>query len=549
MSITNQEIIDGIQDMVFVVRVSEDGSQFCYQLINRAVREKLLLTDEIIGKEIRQVNPEQLAVSLVEKYQQAVKQKSTYVYQDDYLISFARQRISETTLTPIIEAGKVTHLIAITRDITEQKKVEAQKLVSNQRLKFSRQRYKSLFDENTDPIAYLNVSGKIIRMNKASQLLLQQLYQSNQDRNIFDLIKTNDEDLVIRAFQETKLGQPQSVEITVMSEDQYEVRLQIKFIPMLLEREVQGVYLIFKDMTAERFAKDALLKSEERFRLIAEHSSDLIQILDQYGHFVYTSPSHEHVLGLKLADFENRKLIDLVDQRYHNRVQNYLKYAVRDRETKKVEVKFRNSSGDYRWFELKIEPVFDQQSIYQHTIVVARDIEERKLYEKKLRRLAYRDPLTGLANRRLFNDRLHQTIAKYKRYDQLFAVIILDLDDFKGINDQFGHDAGDQVIIQISQRLRKSVREMDTVSRLGGDEFIILLPDIGNKDNLKVFIQRVEKVLKLPYQVNNTSLFVGVSLGAVIPDKGNIHNKAIISQADKALYEAKRSGKNRAIIL
>src|SRR5699024_3276337 len=117
-----------------------------------------------------------------------------------------------------------------------------------------------------------------------------------------------------------------------------------------------------------------------------------------------------------------------------------LDLAIKERATKKVEVKFRHVQGDFQWFELKIEPVFLGDGDYDHTNIVARDIEDRKRYEKDLRRLAFRDPLTGLANRRLFDDRMRQVIAKVERDQIPFAVIMLDLDNFKGINDQYGHD-------------------------------------------------------------------------------------------------------------
>ena len=169
---------------------------------------------------------------------------------------------------------------------------------------------------------------------------------------------------------------------------------------------------------------------------------------------------------------------------------------------------------------------------------------------KELQRLAYRDPLTGLANRRLFNDRLNKVMAKFSRDQLPFAVVMLDLDDFKRVNDQLGHDAGDQMIVQIANRLKDVVREMDTVGRLGGDEFVILLATISNKGNLTQFIKRMEKRLKTPYYINNTSLNIGISIGAVMSNHKLIRNdKSIVTKADKALYEAKRAGKNRAIIL
>jgi len=550
MLITNQKLIDGMQDMVYVMRVGDDGESLYYQLVNQAVRDGLIFADELIGQELGQGISQEQTDSLRKHYQITIHEKKIHCYHDRFVSPFLGERLVYTTLTPIVEAEKVAYVLAVTRDVTEQKMVEKQRNISKQRLKVSRQRYKSLFDENTDPIAYLNPWGKIIRMNKSCQQFINQIYRHDQERNIFDLLKTADEELVIRKFEETKLGLPQSIDITIISEDHYEVKLQINFIPMNIENKVEGVYLIFKDMTAELFAKEALLKSEERFRLIAENSSDLIQIVDHQGYFSYLSPSHSRVLGYELIEFYEQNLIDFVAEDYQVQLKEQLELAIEERATKKVEVKFRRIQGDFQWFELKIEPVFSGNGDYDHTNIVARDIEDRKRYEKDLLRLAFRDPLTGLANRRLFDDRMAKVIAKVERDQIPFVVIMIDLDNFKAVNDQYGHDAGDQVIVQLSKRLLNTVREMDTVGRLGGDEFIILLPEIATKENLSGLIERLERILQKPYYIDNNHLNVGASFGAVLSDHQSVTRvNTIVTVADKALYEAKRTGKNRSIIL
>lgn len=546
----NQTLIDGIEDMVYVMRVGEDGESLYYQLVNQSVRDALLFADDLIGKEIRETSPADSVDRLMKEYKIAIAKQKPHYYQDHFNSPFSGERLAQTTLTPIIEAGRVTYVVAVTRDMTLQKTIETQRNISNQRLKVSRQRYKSLFDENTDPIAYLNMSGKIIRMNRACRQFISEIYRTDQERNIFDLLKTSDEDLVIDKFEETKLGLPQIVDVSVFGEDQYEAKLKINFIPMTLENKVEGVYLIFKDMTAELLAKEALLKSEERFRLIAENSSDLIQIVDQAGYLSYISPSHQRVLGFNISEFEQKKLVDFVAEKYIDKVEVYLDLAIREKNTKKVEVRFRHVEGDYHWFEMKIEPVFSADGSYHHTNVFARDIEERKSYEKELRRLAYRDPLTGLANRRLFDSQMEKVIAKTERDEIPFAVIMLDLDNFKEVNDDFGHEAGDQVIIQMSKRILNTVRDMDTVGRLGGDEFIILLPEIENKENLTRLIKRLEQNLQKPYQIESTYFRVGVSFGAVLSDHHAVSRlNTVVATADKALYAAKRAGKNRSVIL
>ncbi|MBM7540044.1 bifunctional diguanylate cyclase/phosphodiesterase [Amphibacillus cookii] len=548
MDLTKQALIDGMQDMVFVMRVSDDGKKFYYELVNHIAKKALNLTSEMVGKELNEVIPSTMATILTQQYQQVVQSKQTHTYEDNYFISNAGQKISETILTPLVSENKVSHIVAVTRDITNLKQVETQSLLSRQRLQYSRQRYKSLFDENTDAISYLNLSGKIVRMNRACEQLLKQINRTEDRRNIFDLISQQDLQFIKQTFDETLKGQAHTADTTVNSQDQYQIRLQIKFIPMIIEQHVQGVYAILKDMTAEHFAKDTLLASQERFRLIAEHSSDLIQLLDQDGYFVYLSPSHERVLGLQLIGDEREHIYDIMASDDHDSFNQHLKTAITYNKAQKFEVRFQNINADYCWFELQLEPVFSDAGIFKHSIVVARDIEARKTYEHELQRLAYHDPLTGLANRRLFNARLEQVISLYERNQKAFAVMMLDLDDFKGINDQMGHDTGDYVIEKLGKRLKQAVRDMDTVARLGGDEFIVLLPEIETKANLIHIIERIERTLQAAYRLKGNTFQVGVSLGAILLRQGHISASSVISKVDQVLYRAKRTGKNKSII-
>lgn len=546
MEIMNQNIIDGIQEMVFVMRVSADANQFFYLLINKKAREQLGMSNKLIGCELREVLAKDKASTIVKQYQETAISKKPSTYEDTYY-NINSYRVSETTLTPIIEEEKVTMIVAVTRDITAIKKAEQQTFISNKRLQLSRKRYKSLFDENTDAIAYMNGKGRLIKMNKACRQLISLVSQSERNYNVFDLIRPEDREDVLTTLQQTLSGKPTVINTSLCNGDHYQISLQVKFIPMIMEQEVQGVYAIFKDMTTERFAKKALLASEERFRLIAEHSSDLIQLLNQQGELVYVSPSHHKVLGYDLDNLTRITLFDLVIPEFRQPLIECLHVALEHRCLQKYEAKFQDIKHNVRWFELQLEPVFTEDGSFKHTIVVARDIEERKSYEEELRRLAYHDPLTGLANRRLFNARLEQVITMYERKKNPFGVIMLDLDNFKGINDQNGHEAGDLVIVELGKRLKHSVREMDTVARLGGDEFIILLPELQHKSHLLNVVNRIEQAIQMPWSIKNKQTTVSVSIGVVMPETPTRRLQDIVIKADQALYEAKRTGKNKAI--
>lgn len=185
------------------------------------------------------------------------------------------------------------------------------------------------------------------------------------------------------------------------------------------------------------------------------------------------------------------------------------------------------------------------------------DITERKLLESQQKNLAHFDVLTGLPNRKLFNDRLKLALAYAKRESKTLAVMFIDLDLFKEINDQHGHKVGDMVLKKIAQRLTTCVRETDTVARLGGDEFIILLPNVDNKSDIQTVANKIlETAVKYieivkPTETNNKSqlknLQVSASIGiAIYPEHGGTE-KTLIANADMAMYLAKKNGKNKAV--
>jgi diguanylate cyclase (GGDEF)-like protein/PAS domain S-box-containing protein len=174
------------------------------------------------------------------------------------------------------------------------------------------------------------------------------------------------------------------------------------------------------------------------------------------------------------------------------------------------------------------------------------DITERKSLENKLENLAHFDTLTKLPNRTLFSDRLRLALAYAKREKNMLAVMFLDLDRFKEINDLYGHEVGDKVLKQVSQRLVACVRESDTVARMGGDEFVILLPIIANERDAILVANKIVLAVVQPIEVANTKLHITCSIGIAIYPQHGIDEKILVINADMAMYQAKKNGKNQA---
>jgi diguanylate cyclase len=175
---------------------------------------------------------------------------------------------------------------------------------------------------------------------------------------------------------------------------------------------------------------------------------------------------------------------------------------------------------------------------------IAQAIVRRKLYQVELHRSANYDKLTELPNRSLFIDRLKQTFKQSKRYERKFALLFIDLDGFKTVNDTQGHDAGDNLLISVAERLLDCVRDSDTVARLGGDEFTIILSTITTSDNAKAVAGKIIEVLSEPFIIQDHDVQIGASIGiSIFPDHGD-DTEILLKKADNAMYQAKKEGKN-----
>jgi len=176
--------------------------------------------------------------------------------------------------------------------------------------------------------------------------------------------------------------------------------------------------------------------------------------------------------------------------------------------------------------------------------VISKDITERKRTEQQLAFMATHDPLTGLPNRMLFNDRLTVALAYAQRNRQKLTVMLLDLDSFKQINDTLGHSVGDQLLRAVGDRLKGSLRKTDTVARMGGDEFLLLLPQIARAEDAATVAQHIMKTFQAPFSLEGRELCITASIGiAIYPDDGEDVD-TLLRNADKAMYRAKQKGRN-----
>ncbi|HEX7298955.1 MAG TPA: EAL domain-containing protein [Solirubrobacteraceae bacterium] len=285
--------------------------------------------------------------------------------------------------------------------------------------------------------------------------------------------------------------------------------------------------------------------SEERFGSLVQHASDLITVLDAEATVVYQSPSIERVLGYAPEEIVGTRFDHLLDREEKSRLLHLLAdgAAYAGSETEVLECSLRHRDGSLRQFEVLHTNLLQDEAV-RGIVLNSRDVSERKAFEEQLQHQAFHDPVTNLANRALFAERVRHAVARSRRENHGLAVIFMDLDDFKTINDSLGHAAGDEVLTEVAKRLATSIRASDTAARFGGDEFAILLEDIENAQEAADTAERILELLTEPLRLDQKDIVVRSSLGISVVEGDTVADaEELIRNADAAMYIAKRDGK------
>jgi len=275
------------------------------------------------------------------------------------------------------------------------------------------------------------------------------------------------------------------------------------------------------------------------------HSLNSVVITDSEGVVEYVNPCFEAASGYGMKELVGKKFNQIKHQSTAIELFKEMWDTIKKGQVWEGEIQNRKKNGEFFWNMLSIAPVKNSQNIITHFISTHHDITERKAMEKRLNFLAYHDELTGLPNRTLLIDRFSQTCSRSKRTGHQLALLVLDLDRFKIINDTLGHSTGDKVLIEIASRLKGQARGGETITRYGGDEFVILLSDVQESKTIANASQRILDIISEPIELDGRTLHVTCSLGVAIwPANGN-DLPSLLSHADAAMYKAKQHGRDR----
>lgn len=327
------------------------------------------------------------------------------------------------------------------------------------------------------------------------------------------------------------------------------VSLWIKAYPTVSGQQLEDLtrfHEAIDQAVAESLEQYATVKEMETrlFGAILVASPDPIYVLDLEGRFIYANKATADLFALEPKAIIGKSTFDLGFS-FASDFQRNLEQVIADQTTYRGKFIHTFASGQGERFGYLLAPVLDEDRNTEAIVCIARDITEQELVEEKIWHSAHHDLLTGLPNRRLFLDRLEQEVNHAMRSNLPLAVLFMDLDGFKEVNDSLGHEAGDRLLSDVAARLNGCVRAADTVARLGGDEFTVILTGVKQPKDVEFVAQNIIDALAMPFPIAQPPVRISVSIGITLYPQDASSPVALLEAADQAMYKAKKSGSSR----
>jgi diguanylate cyclase (GGDEF)-like protein/PAS domain S-box-containing protein len=425
-------------------------------------------------------------------------------------------------------------------DRREDRDYSASKRDLRRALEHAEARFRSLSRRSVDVAVVVDTDGVLTFTSPAVSRLLGWAEQDMVGRSAFDFIHPDDLEMSRRQFADAlaRPGAQDPFDLRLMRADGSFVWVEDRITNLLDDPDVAGIVVNFHDITQRKADQEALRRSEARYRSIVETAQEGVWVTDPDGGTVFANQKLADILGRSLDEVYAMTATDAAAEEDRPLVAARLK-GRRDSGRDLYEVPVVRPDGETRVVLVSASPLYEDDGRYVGSLGMVTDITERKHAEELLERRALFDELTGLPNRALLHDRLRQALAQ-REVTEPIAVLFLDLDGFKLVNDSYGHAAGDQLLRQVAARLRSVVRSADTVGRLAGDEFVILCPGSSHTD-AQTLATRAARVLAPQFDLGAVATHVSASIGIVEVTPGQDAH-AVIAAADTAMLEAKRRG-------
>ena len=430
----------------------------------------------------------------------------------------------------VLDDGRIIMTLS---DITKRIQTEDELLESESR-------YRTLFDSATDAIFVHDLKGRFLDINAVACERYGYSKEEFLQISPQDITTPGRKKNALKRFEEIRTRGHVLYETVHLRRDGMPIPTEVS--SQIIEYRGRPVILsIVRDITERKQAEEALRESEARLRKLFEAIPESVMVHDEEGNILHINDVGAKRLEWPMEDLIGKNLREIVKPENAALIPDHVSKA-RTNGSCTFETTYLSRTGRHIVAEVNERPI---ELEGKHAILsVARDITERKGAERQLAYMATHDALTGLPNRVLFNDRLTLALAQAHRHQQKIAVMLLDLDQFKDINDTLGHNMGDQLLRVAGKRLKQLLRKSDTLARMGGDEFLFLVPDIARIKDATEVAQKILESFREPFLVEGHELRTTASIGVTLyPDDGTDAD-ALMKNADIAMYSAKQKGRN-----
>lgn len=501
-------------------------NEACFEMIGEVDKS------ELIGKSIMDYVPPNFK-AIVKERMQGVEVGMKIPAMDQQIITPSGSVIDVEIIGVGIEfEGKLATQLVL-RDITEKKK-------NRRELEENQQRYQSLFKQNPDGVYCMDATGQLMDINQSLEEILGYSLEDLSTMTFHAVVDPDHLEMTTQKFLRALEGTPQNYETVGIRENGDRIPLEITNLPIIINDKVTGVFGIAKDISKEKEALGLLEENEEKYRSLFDYNLDAVFEIDQTGIFTNANKMTEKLTGFTKSELLTMSFRSLVAKDLE--MANVLFSTVLSGTPVTFEQVIRNKNGDLIEIDISSVPK-RKKGMVNGIFAIVRDVTEKKQTQEKINELAFTDQLTGLSNRHWFYQNIRDIVQNAREHHIAIAVLLLDFDDFKGINDEFGHYGGDLFLKQVSDRIQACLRDKGTLSRVGGDEFIIVMENVTEAEVSK-FADQILEEMKKPISLMNQKIVMSLSIG-ITTQQVCIHDEeTLISQADIAMYSAKEKGKN-----
>ena len=533
-------VVDNAPEPMFLLEVEPDGEHLRTLEVNPAYeRSTGLSRSQLVGRRLDEALPPQVAQIVIPRYRRCVR-TGTRVEDEVELDVPAGRRWYRSTLVPDRDgAGRVARIVVLSRDITARREAERQVDLLGHAL--DRVSDTVLLTAQGDPhFVYANEGAATTLGYSRGEL--------TGGMGVFDIDPDWTPDLWAGCWSRLQEEGAQRFEARHRAKDGRIIPVEVT--ATLIEFHGESIHVsVCRDISERRAAQRALAESEERFRLAFDDSLIGTALLapDSVPPFrhLQVNPAMCRLVGRSPRELLQLRLADVLDGDDAADTERGLSALVSEQlPSYQVERRFREAGGGTLWGLLGATVIRDGSGAPRYVLSQVEDITARKRGEAQLLHRALHDDLTGLPNRALLLEHLGSALARARRFGSMLAVLFLDLDGFKSINDRFGHGAGDEFLTEVAARISSSVRASDVAARVSGDEFVVVCESLNAPSDAVVVADQIQRALTMQLSLCGSSVTASASIGIAVSRDGSTAEE-LLRDADAAMYSAKQSGGGR----